>query len=554
MIVSGNHKAWEIFSVSVILIFALYCGIKSDIYVDDAFITLKYSRNIVEGRGMVFNQGERILGVTSPLWCWMNALGFVLFPAGRFGALGCHLLSVISVFGAALGFYRLGRELGWRLAGLISAIGFCLLPDHISLFGMEYPLCIWLSLEMLIAFSRGRRKLAGTLGGLMILARPDMGVLAFLVFFSEILFFGKAGKPHSMILYFLIPFIPGAIFLTLYFGSPIPNTLLSKRTQLEAPGFFWAETVGVSVWRYFIVEFLRKGTVEVYLFFAGIASLFIEGFSRRDFLKTRRGFVCVLVFSWAAFHVIALHLLKVAFYRWYLYPVWAAVFFGMAAGLHAIVTFAGNMGEKSRSAGAAVITGIFLMAIVTWQSAWTNNSDGLQKERYEGYRRIAERINVDSAGEKAEALSHEIGTLGFYLGENIKVIDEFFLIGRNPKRPEGRFPNRIELAFQYRPGFLVENHPFYKGIKDDVRAFQEKRMEEDYRETFTGKDGEKITYIPVLKIKSDYGIQVLYRITMKNEKPIRTLNFDTLLQTSNFKLFWVDFVMLCRIVMLNFMI
>ncbi|HVU10414.1 MAG TPA: hypothetical protein VHD90_04010, partial [Phototrophicaceae bacterium] len=39
--------------------------------IDDAFITFRYSRNIVEGDGFVYNPGEYTLGTTTPLFTLM---------------------------------------------------------------------------------------------------------------------------------------------------------------------------------------------------------------------------------------------------------------------------------------------------------------------------------------------------------------------------------------------------------------------------------------------------------------------------------------------------
>ncbi|MBZ0305706.1 MAG: hypothetical protein K8I82_06525, partial [Anaerolineae bacterium] len=36
--------------------------------VDDAFITFRYSRNLVEGNGFVYNPGDKVLGTTTPLY------------------------------------------------------------------------------------------------------------------------------------------------------------------------------------------------------------------------------------------------------------------------------------------------------------------------------------------------------------------------------------------------------------------------------------------------------------------------------------------------------
>src|SRR5438105_15675116 len=47
--------------------------------IDDAFITFRYSRNILEGQGFVYNPGTRVLGTTTPLFTLvMAAIGGLL--------------------------------------------------------------------------------------------------------------------------------------------------------------------------------------------------------------------------------------------------------------------------------------------------------------------------------------------------------------------------------------------------------------------------------------------------------------------------------------------
>jgi hypothetical protein len=40
---------------------------------EDAYITFRYARSWVRGLGPVFNEGERVLGTTSPLWMAWSA-------------------------------------------------------------------------------------------------------------------------------------------------------------------------------------------------------------------------------------------------------------------------------------------------------------------------------------------------------------------------------------------------------------------------------------------------------------------------------------------------
>src|SRR5438552_142444 len=45
---------------------------------DDAFISLRYARNLAKGHGIVFNAGERVEGYTNFLWVVILAAPFLL--------------------------------------------------------------------------------------------------------------------------------------------------------------------------------------------------------------------------------------------------------------------------------------------------------------------------------------------------------------------------------------------------------------------------------------------------------------------------------------------
>jgi hypothetical protein len=50
---------------------------------DDAFITYRYARNLATGRGFVYNEGERVLGTTTPLYAMILAAGAAAGRASR---------------------------------------------------------------------------------------------------------------------------------------------------------------------------------------------------------------------------------------------------------------------------------------------------------------------------------------------------------------------------------------------------------------------------------------------------------------------------------------
>ncbi len=96
--------------------------------VDDAYITFRYARNLIEGQGLVYNPGELVLGTTTPL--------FALIMAGM-GAIGGQqtsypwmalLVSAVADSLTCLLLLRLGERTGYKIAGLSAAVIWALHP------------------------------------------------------------------------------------------------------------------------------------------------------------------------------------------------------------------------------------------------------------------------------------------------------------------------------------------------------------------------------------------------------------------------------------------
>jgi arabinofuranosyltransferase len=81
-----------------------------DYLADDAFITLRYSRNLADGLGPVWNSGERVEGYTTFLWMLLNA-GFA--KAGLdlvSGSLAVSFLALVASLLLVVGLWRVWAE------------------------------------------------------------------------------------------------------------------------------------------------------------------------------------------------------------------------------------------------------------------------------------------------------------------------------------------------------------------------------------------------------------------------------------------------------------
>ncbi|HEY3874828.1 MAG TPA: hypothetical protein VGM92_05095, partial [Candidatus Kapabacteria bacterium] len=59
---------WPLVATIVIMGYGLYRAIDLRWICDDAFITMRYVKNFVDGNGLVYNIGERVEGYTHFLW------------------------------------------------------------------------------------------------------------------------------------------------------------------------------------------------------------------------------------------------------------------------------------------------------------------------------------------------------------------------------------------------------------------------------------------------------------------------------------------------------
>jgi len=66
---------------------------------DDAYISFRYARNLIEGNGLVFNPGERVEGYTNFLWTVLMAggLGLGVHPAQGSVLLGLLCFATVLV-------------------------------------------------------------------------------------------------------------------------------------------------------------------------------------------------------------------------------------------------------------------------------------------------------------------------------------------------------------------------------------------------------------------------------------------------------------------------
>lgn len=209
---------------------------------DDAFISFRYARNLVEGLGLVFNEGERVEGYSNFLWTMWAAVGLKLGVAAEMWSnVWGIVLYLTSIVALAWNHARVRAAEGKPgpgvpLAALIAAAH----PDWavFATGGLETSAFTFLLLAavLMVSWARDRPVLvavAGVVLGLAGLTRPD-GVVAALAVGLTIVAIGPRKIRDGAVLTagFAIVWVPFVLWRMSYYGDFYPNTYYAKSAWL----------------------------------------------------------------------------------------------------------------------------------------------------------------------------------------------------------------------------------------------------------------------------------------------------------------------------------
>ena len=199
--------------------------------VDDAYITLSYARNVAEHLHWGMIPAEESNTATSPLnvmmlavATWITAVTGELQPALGLGILTVALSAAMAVWAAQIA-RRINVGGAWSLAVL--AVVFAN-PFVNSALGLEVvPIAAFLT-GLTAQAVAGRRIAFGVLAGLLVLTRPDLGIVVAVMYLLT---------PAIRRRFFVAPLtalavaVPWWAFSWYHFGSAIPTTLVIKTLQ-----------------------------------------------------------------------------------------------------------------------------------------------------------------------------------------------------------------------------------------------------------------------------------------------------------------------------------
>jgi hypothetical protein len=402
---------------------------------EDAYITFRYSKNLVDGLGAVYNPGERVMGFTSPPWMLWNAVGVALIKdpvlwSRIWTGIGdaCTLLLMGPMLKRSA-----GPASAWCFNAFLSVWPFF---AAVGASGMENSMMFTLIVLGAALASRGS-KASGPVIGLVALWRPE-GIASALV-----LALGARRRDRAIGLGLAVA---GYAALALAFGSPLPQSLHAKAQiyGLAGPwlGRHWWEWISPFLFGRYPLASEGNSMIPLTVLFApalvcGVPVVWRE---RRSGMSLAIAGALVV---WAGYS-----LLGVAYFFWYMMVPLAGLVALAAVGLPRIV----------RGRAVYVSAGLFILGV------WTLAPKlylGRAKAEYFNFGVVAQYLlNNASAGEKV--MLEPIGMIGFH-NATLRVVDEIGLVSPAVAQRRLQGPGwYADVVARERPDWLVVRRTFLR--------------------------------------------------------------------------------------------
>jgi arabinofuranosyltransferase len=437
------------FAPLAILVLAVFIRLlPGERIVDDAYITYRYARNLVEGAGFVYNPGERVLGTTTPLYTLLLAGLALLLRTDHYPALSIGVNALADGAACAL-LLPLGQQLsGARRVGAAAGILYAIAPFSVTfaIGGMETSVFVLMLVLTALLYLRSHPAWALT-AALALLTRPDalilIGPLGLDFSLRWLVALRAEGKGRSErwaalwrpALLFVLPLLPWVLFSTFYFGSPIPHSIAAKTAAYAlkpAEGF-------IRLLQHYSTPFFEQMTfpstpalLSALIAYLSLSIIGLLSIVRRD---SRTLPITLFPFLYFAAFAIANPLI----FRWYLTPPLPFYLLLILSGLFSVVQgLTSRIGDRRVSRILYALPVLFF--IVLSARAWVAAPDhGPRRPAPEmawfKLEQIYARVGQDLAPEvtsQTVIAAGDIGALGYF--SRARILDTLGLISPQSTR------------------------------------------------------------------------------------------------------------------------
>ena len=208
---------------------------------DDAFVSFRYAKNLIEGNGLVYNAGEHVEGYTNFLWTLIIALGIWLKfdPVELSTILGITFYIATLVLFIVLSWRHIRAESPRLIIIPLTAVALCLNRD-VAVYatsGLETSMVMFLVSMIFATLSKNISKVTLLIGGTLCVVAMMTRADAVVYLIAALLYLLSSQKhPLRVAAYFIFPFVvlfvPFWLFRYQYYGYVFPNTYYAKSINL----------------------------------------------------------------------------------------------------------------------------------------------------------------------------------------------------------------------------------------------------------------------------------------------------------------------------------
>lgn len=462
-----NLSAWWII-LSAVVLYGLAFTIRISLErepIDDAYITFRQAERLWEGKGWAYNDGEKVIATTTPLWTLILAPLSPWLP-GVARYLGVFLDSFVP--GLILAVARCaGLEF---LPAVFAALLYVFSPDAAlcAPSGMELPLFHLLFVLAVLFQLIGWRFFQAASMGLLCLVRPE-GILA-----AGLITLTEWRKPAAWLRVgcAVVPYAGWTAFTSLYYSSGLlPNSLQGK-WDTYADGILWDPGRFldlVDYWGSLFFKSLNRDT----LYNAPRAVIFFGLVVYAAWLLFRRRNPVWVFPAYAILYTIAAQFVVVPLFSWYYCHPSAGIGIGVVAGSFFVSKGVSRISLQLSRLGAIGAVGLWiflayggLVAIQSWPEnkvAWVGRVL-IDHEREKGHRICAQAILNDLRihpieGRHPKVLVHDLGLLGYELREAY-MVDVSAIATPHVTPWHKKHPDKLGF-FRVSKGLIEEEKPDY---------------------------------------------------------------------------------------------
>ncbi|UCG16672.1 MAG: hypothetical protein JSV19_01285 [Phycisphaerales bacterium] len=449
-----RSRAWPVLLILVVATgFALSLLLSTESY-DDAYIAYRYAEHWAGGIGLRWNpEDPPVYGASSLLHCLLLSAGKLVGLEPRTTSIGIQTLSHACMSVLVLLFVAppVGRWAG-LCAGILTALS---LPNVAQGRGLEIELYTALTVLAMLLVVKGRPFAAGVVSGLAVMTRLDGMVLLAAVLASWMCDEKRWSRAARSIGGAAIPVGIWLIGTMVYFGSPLPQSMLAKLASSYPPPFriyglfdHWAGQPIIATCLPFV----------------------LVGVGSSVFRKER------IVVLWLVLYLCAYRFSGMPCYGWYYTPPMIGVYALAFLGAGHLLRLTRDAQQQRHVRFGIILSALALLGMAAKGAAGPVRATWANRDPRPSAHLAAGQWLKENAERTDRILAFEVGKIGYVSG--LQVIDMFGLVSPEilPHLVAGGWTEVIRRTpFDY--AFL---HIEHNGLPSD----------QEFREVWVSEDGQ----------------------------------------------------------------